>query len=61
MEPKIMCKGCLSIKNLLFPFCDEERAGLVVKGVFIEQEGCGIDGETYLRIKFCPVCGKEIK
>ena len=50
------CHGCLSIKNNAFPFTDSETN----KGNCIDQEGCGVDGETYLKIKYCPVCGNKI-
>jgi len=60
---KKICHGCLSIKNNLFPFTstayDDNYKEL--KGNFIDQEGCGVDGEDYLQIFYCPVCGKSLK
>ena len=42
-----------------FPFTDTRDFG-VVKKFFIDQEGCGIEGNTLLRIFYCPVCGRQI-
>lgn len=49
------CYGCLSIENYLFPF--------VKKGeqLYIDQEGCGVDGQDYLRVGFCPTCGRKLR
>jgi len=52
------CNGCLSIAQHLFPFTNSEIGG--IKGEFINQEGCGVEGQDYLPIKYCPVCGKKI-
>jgi len=48
------CHGCVSIREELFPF--EAFDGIV----YIDQECCGVDGKTYLEIRYCPVCGKRI-
>ena len=57
------CKGCLSIKENAFPFTDvaTDENYDELKGNYIDQEGCGVDGETYLKIRFCPVCGKKLR
>jgi len=49
------CLGCENIKNFNFPFTNSSWGGK--KGLYINQEGCGVNGQTYLKIKFCPVCG----
>jgi len=61
MNKKKACKGCLSIENDLFPFLREDIYRYHKKGPFINQEGCGVDGDDYLKIYFCPVCGKKIE
>jgi hypothetical protein len=50
-----ICNGCESIKYMLFPFTAREGK------ICIDQEGCGIEGQTYLPIKYCPVCRGDIK
>jgi len=46
------CNGCISIRKELFPF------GFSDNRYYIDQEGCGINGNDSLTIRFCPVCGK---
>ena len=50
-----ICEGCETIKQLNFPFTK------IAGKLCIDQEGCGIDRETYLEIKYCPVCGKKLE
>ena len=52
-----ICKGCISIKEDLFPFTKFSEGGR--KGQFIDQVGCGVNGNQFLEIRYCPVCGKK--
>lgn len=54
MTNKDKCKGCQNIQEQNFPFTEADGIRL------IDQENCGIEGEEYLMIKYCPVCGKLI-
>jgi len=68
----IKCKGCANIKEDNFPFVKailkatsfSIRAGMRgkrLKGFFIDQEHCGIGDAEYLKIFYCPVCGKKLR
>lgn len=53
-----MCKGCKNIREENFPFSD--KVDLVRRKFFIDQEHQGVNDEEYLRIYYCPVCGKRL-
>ena len=58
----ISCFGCINIKNESFPFSG--YAANCKEGLYINTEGCGWvqnEEEYYLRIYYCPVCGKQLK
>jgi len=54
------CVGCLNIKYPHWPFEHSSFDGKK-KGNFIDTEGCGLtQGDYFLEIFYCPVCGKKI-
>jgi len=66
------CPGCINIKESNFPFLYIKESGEIqgteiegceieAKGFFIDQEHQGINGKEYLKIEYCPVCGKKLK
>lgn len=56
------CIGCLNIENGHFPFGERKDLNTETEGFFIDTEGCGItnDGDYFLKIYFCPVCGIKL-
>jgi len=60
-QRKEFCEGCINIKLHNFPFGGgyEGIDGFVDYN--IDQEGCGIQGQQFLKIYYCPVCGKKLE
>jgi len=61
-EYKNDCIGCENIDYGSFPFNEKEDANSNKKGFYIDTEGCGIvqEGNYWLEIFYCPVCGRKI-
>lgn len=56
------CIGCRNIEQKSFPFVD--GSGDNKPGNYIDTEGCGLvqnEKDYYLKIYFCPVCGKKLQ
>ncbi len=56
------CIGCLNIEERNFPFGESRDMDSKKEGYYINSEGCGLTekGDYYLRIYYCPVCGKKL-
>jgi hypothetical protein len=57
------CRGCEEIKERNYPFIDNTSTSSTTleAKLYIDQEGCGINGVGHLEIFYCPVCGKKIQ
>jgi hypothetical protein len=60
---KEKCIGCKNIEEGNFPFTHSNQID-TKEGFWIDTEGCGeVQNleDYYLRIFYCPVCGKKLR